>query len=270
MYAYSVTYLKRLILLFYKMHGAGNDFIMLTGSPDLTAKQIAGICHRRTGLGADGVIWLEKGSDSVDFVMHYFNSDGSRAAFCGNGARCSIYLAAKLQLFTGDSTRFMAGDGLHNGKILADNQVLVTITSPSGFRKLTAHDDLPAESYFVNTGVEHVVCYVENLQDLDVQTAGRKIRYSAQFPNGTNVNFIKRNPDSSLNIRTYERGVEAETLACGTGISAAAFTDMQISGGAQSRQIRTVAGYLLTAGWQDKEFVLTGPAEIVAKGELSI
>jgi len=253
---------------FYKMHGAGNDFVMLTGSPVLTEAEIQKICARRTGLGADGLIFIEKSQGENCFIMHYYNSDGSKADFCGNGARCALYLAWHLNWPDSDTIHFQGGDGSHVGKINPDRSVSVSITAPAGFEHIGSIENLPFDLYFVNTGVEHVVCYTDSLKDLDLETIGRKIRYSPKFPKGTNVNFISRTDHNTLAIRTYERGVEAETLACGTGISAASFTDISIYGGKLTRDIVTVAGFQLTAGFYDNTFLLTGPAEIVATGEL--
>lgn len=253
---------------FYKMHGAGNDFVMLTGKPVFSEWEIRKICERRTGIGADGLIFIEKSSDDNCFVMHYFNSDGSKADFCGNGARCALFLAWHLKWPDSETINFTGGDGTHTGNINPDGSVSVSITSPADFKHLGPIENLPYDLYFVNTGVEHVICYTDSLDSLDINTIGRKIRYSSHFPKGTNVNFIKKIDHQTLAIRTYERGVEAETLACGTGISAAAFTDISLFGDSRQRKIITVTGFHLTAGYQESKFILTGPAEIVVTGEL--
>lgn len=216
----------------YKYHGAGNDFVMcdnLDGQIKLSQEQITFICDRHMGIGADGLILLEK-NEGYDFKMNYYNSDGSSATMCGNGARCTVKFAHDMGVLpaSGFQYNFLAGDGPHVGHIVSNDDAdsLVSI-SMKDIDEYEAHKN---GTFSINTGTEHLVVFVKDLDTFDVVKEGRKLRYLPEFqPRGTNVNFVepevvKEGEDTSINlhIRTYEKGVEDETLACGTGITASA------------------------------------------------
>lgn len=221
------------MMTFYKYHGAGNDFLIADGRDidiDLSAGQIARLCERHTGIGADGVMVLERSSDA-DFRMRYYNSDGSGGMMCGNGGRCIVAFAADLGY---ESFVFEAPDGPHVAEL--ENTVEAFSSEPRIVR-LKMKDVQGAALYenktgamfpdvFLDTGTRHLVHFVEDVGECDVVGAGRSLRYDTRFaPQGVNVNFVRVNdflPDGNLDIdvRTYEKGVEDETLACGTGIVA--------------------------------------------------
>ena len=220
-------------MTFYKYHGAGNDFLIADGRDidiDLSAAQIAWLCERHTGIGADGVMVLERSSDA-DFRMRYYNSDGSGGMMCGNGGRCIVAFAADLGY---KSFVFEAPDGQHVAEL--ENTVASFSAEPRIVR-LKMKDVQGAALYenktdamfpdvFLDTGTRHLVHFVENVGECDVVGTGSRLRYDSRFaPQGVNVNFVRVNdflPDGNLDIdvRTYEKGVEDETLACGTGIVA--------------------------------------------------
>lgn len=221
------------MMTFYKYHGAGNDFLIADGRDidiDLSAGQIARLCERHTGIGADGVMVLERSSDA-DFRMRYYNSDGSGGMMCGNGGRCIVAFAADLGY---KSFVLEAPDGQHVAEL--ENSVEAFSSEPRIVR-LKMKDVQGAAFYenktgamfpdvFLDTGTRHLVHFVEDVGECDVVGAGRSLRYDTRFaPQGVNVNFVRVNdflPDGNLDVdvRTYEKGVEDETLACGTGIVA--------------------------------------------------
>jgi diaminopimelate epimerase len=200
---------------FYKYHGAGNDFILvdnrgLTFDAD-NISLIALICDRRFGIGADGLMLLQN-HPPYDFEMRYFNSDGREASMCGNGGRCIVAFAGSLGLI-GNTTRFLAVDGPHEALLETDNEVNLHMSDVQKIETI-------GRDFFLNTGSPHYVRFMEDLSTLDVCVEGRKIRYNDRFSQeGTNVNFVLQK-ENHLTVYTYERGVEDETLACGTGITA--------------------------------------------------
>jgi diaminopimelate epimerase len=208
-------------LPFFKYHGAGNDFILLDdrhANRLLTKENIAFLCDRHFGIGADGLILLQEVS-GFDFAMVYYNSDGNESTMCGNGGRCITAFARHLGITAKTEAYFCAIDGPHQSVVLAESGDTMLV-------KLKMVDvdsiDFQDDHAFLNTGSPHVVREVKMLADFDVRNEGRKIRNSSAFaPGGTNVNFIEFD-NKIINIRTYERGVEDETLACGTGVTAAA------------------------------------------------
>ena len=208
---------------FTKYQGAGNDFVLIDNRTNtfknITKKQIELICDRRFGIGADGLITLNK-NKNADFEMVYYNADGGVGSMCGNGARCITLFALKLGLIK-KKAAFLAYDGLHNAKIISVNK-----NKSAAEIKVSMMDVNQIENgqgfYFLNTGSPHYVCFVKDVNAIDVVAEGKKIRYNQRFKKeGTNVNFVAVK-NGKLLIRTYERGVENETLACGTGITAAA------------------------------------------------
>lgn len=216
---------------FYKYQGAGNDFLIADnrdGSISLTTEQIASLCDRRYGIGADGLMLLESPAAEdgpMDFRMTYYNSDGSGGMMCGNGGRCIVAFAADMGI---KDFRFIAADGYHVANLLADDGRTKTVRlqmkdvcSYEHYDRLEGVE-VPSEGYFLDTGTRHFVRIVDGLDGYDVVGEGRAIRYGAVqlLPVGANVNFIEPSEGGVLKVRTYEKGVEDETYACGTGIVA--------------------------------------------------
>jgi diaminopimelate epimerase len=204
-----------MIIEFYKYQGTGNDFIMIDDREkefDLTENDlIAALCERRMGIGADGLILLRE-HGTLDFEMIYFNADGKQSSMCGNGGRCIMAFAQMLEMIE-DETTFMAIDGEHKGRLMDDGIYL----QMQDVKKIKGVGD----GLVLNTGSPHYIEMVDDLDNLDVNKEGRKIRNSAPFKKeGINVNFVL--DANELQLRTYERGVEAETLSCGTGVVATA------------------------------------------------
>ncbi|MEO5581061.1 MAG: diaminopimelate epimerase [Saprospiraceae bacterium] len=228
---------------FYKYHGAGNDFIIIDNRSRVLdmikdTHTIAALCHRRFGIGADGLMLLEhnletdvktelphplfeSGADSnADFNMVYYNADGGLGSMCGNGGRCIVALAYRLGII-GSATTFNAADGKHDAKLVSPDYVELKINPVHNIDLFTDHAVL-------DTGSPHYIQVVEDILNYPVFDKGQSIRYSGEFPKGINVNYIEPNADD-LNIRTYERGVEDETWACGTGAVAAALAYIEMS-----------------------------------------
>jgi diaminopimelate epimerase len=267
------------MLRFTKMNGAGNDFILFdnrTEDIDLDRNQIARLCDRHRGIGADGILLLEKPTNRADFRMRYFNADGGEAEMCGNGARCFARFANKVG---GQKAKisFETPAGVISAEFKND-LVTLRMTDPTDLR---LNVDLPvvAENktvHFINSGVPHVVIPVAKVDDADVRREGAAIRRHKMFsPNGTNVNFIEKRGANKIAIRTYERGVEDETLACGTGIVASAliFAASENTNGPISVIAR--GGDELEVGFEKsgdrfRNVTLTGPAEFVFEGSIEI
>lgn len=213
--------IDKTVLKFYKYQGAGNDFVLINnmnGEISLNSKQIENICNRNFGIGADGLMMLEKDTNN-DFYMRYFNADSSEVAMCGNGGRC-IVLFAHHQGVIGKNTTFNSLDGIHSAQIINDNGIEghVKINLINVNEIVEYNNDI-----FMNTGVPHYIQFVDNVDHVDIQKEGSFIRYNEMFkPEGTNVNFVEISGIGAIKVRTYERGVEGETLACGTGATAAA------------------------------------------------
>ena len=204
-----------MIIEFYKYQGTGNDFIIIDDREkefDLTDNDlIAALCERRMGIGADGLILLRE-HDTLDFEMIYFNADGKESSMCGNGGRCIIAFAQMLEMI-GNETTFMAIDGEHKGRLMDDGIYL----QMQDVKKIEGVGD----GLVLNTGSPHYIEMVDELDYIDVNKQGSKIRNSVPFKkDGINVNFVL--DANELQVRTYERGVEAETLSCGTGVVATA------------------------------------------------
>jgi diaminopimelate epimerase len=213
---------------FYKMSGCGNDFIIIDNrSPVIEEKDLAafivGICRRKMSVGADGIILIEN-SDTVDFKWRFYNSDGSLAEMCGNGARC-VARFAYMNGITGPDMAFETLAGIVSASVSETGLVKIKMTDPVNLvpdRPLVLKSGKYAVGS-VNTGVPHVVMVVEDIQKTPVKEMGREIRFHPDFaPAGTNANFVSVQPDNIIAVRTYERGVEDETLACGTGCVASA------------------------------------------------
>ena len=252
---------------FDKYQGTGNDFILVDDRqgffPAAEASQIAYLCDRRFGIGADGLILL-RNSERYDFEMVYFNADGHEGSMCGNGGRCTVKYAAALGLISG-RTEFMAVDGVHHAELVPEGVSL-------GMSDVSVIQDL-GEAYFADTGSPHYVTFVDSLSDFDVVGEGRAIRYNDTYrAEGTNVNFIVEH-DHFLEIRTYERGVENETLSCGTGATAAALVWAEKKGLQVGRVPLLFPGGEVQVTWKKEggmytDIQLIGPAEQSFKGEV--
>ncbi len=257
---------------FYKFQANGNDFLLVDDREGLFSagrKERARFCHRHFGVGADGLILL-KSSDSSDFDMAYFNSDGRPAEMCGNGGR-SIAALAFMKGIAGKEMRFSASDGVHEAKIedgSADNRIFDVSLKMQDVKEVKAFDD----GWFLNTGVPHFVRFVSSVEDVDVRSMGREIRNDHRFaPNGTNVNFVGTAEDG-LFVRTYERGVEGETLSCGTGVTASALVAAFLKTGKPATNIYTRGGDFQVSSRENgdgfTDVWLRGPAEWVFQGEI--
>ncbi len=238
-------------LPFVKMSGAGNDFVVIdnrTLRHALTREQIARLCDRHFGIGADGLLAVEPSDQAgADFRMRYYNADGGEAEMCGNGARCFARYVHPLRREEAERVRFLTPAGLIVGEYVGD-EVRVNLTAPTEM-KLNQRADFgwgEIEYHFLNTGVPHVIVPVPDAGRADVVTQGRAIRRSPIFPRGTNVNFVQVLDPANLIVRTYERGVEDETLACGTGVVAAALLTHRVQGPALPLCVKVRGGDVLT------------------------
>jgi diaminopimelate epimerase len=267
-------------LPFVKMTGAGNDFVVIDNralNHSLTGEQIARLCDRRFGIGADGVLAVEPSDQpDVDFRMRYYNADGGEAEMCGNGARCFARFVQPLRRAEAQRVRFLTPAGVISGEYLGTD-VRVNLTAPTE-TKLNQRADFgwgEIEYHFMNTGVPHVVVYVPDAEKAEVVTRGRAIRRSPVFPRGTNVNFVEVADAQNLIVRTYERGVEDETLACGTGVTAAALLTNRVRGLALPLRLKVRGGDILSVdgladGESFRDVTLTGPATEVFSGVIKI
>jgi diaminopimelate epimerase len=267
------------MLRFTKMNGAGNDFVMIDNrgrDVRLQSEQIVRICDRHRGVGADGILLLEPGTNGADFRMRYYNRDGGEAEMCGNGARCFARFANKVA-GSPEKISFQTQAGVI-GAELHGELVTLQMSEPTDLRlsiKLTA-DGGKELVHFVNTGVPHVVVPVSNLEGVDVRHRGQAIRRHEMFsPKGANANFIEKRGEKEIAVRTYERGVEDETLACGTGVVASAliFAATEKINGPISVIVRS--GSELSVGFkregdQFRDVTLTGPAEFVFEGSIEL
>lgn len=246
-------------IAFRKYQATGNDFVMIDNRNGNFYPQkvvVARLCDRRFGIGADGLILLEYHESRV-LVMRYFNSDGGEATFCGNGGRSFAAFAAALGI-TDNPLVFMASDGLHTAAVMESKH-------PAYFVELTMKDVEVLNPVLIDTGSPHHVVTVEKVSDVNVETEGKQLRHDPRFdPDGCNVNFSEVAGDQ-IRIRTYERGVEQETLSCGTGATATAiYHSLDQPDGPHSRDILTLGGTLrisfLKAGNHFTEIRLSGPA----------
>lgn len=256
-------------LHFYKYQGAGNDFILLDNrgkNIKLTNQQVALLCNRHLGIGADGLMLLEEEAE-YDFRMVYYNADGNESSMCGNGGRCITAFAHKLGLI-GTETDFTAIDGVHNAVINTNGTISLHMQD--------VHEFSEFENYSIlNTGSPHYVLWVDDVQEIDVFNKGREIRNQSAFqPKGINVNFVQK-LNNGIWVRTYERGVEDETLSCGTGVTAAAIAATHKETGTFHTDIQTPGGILNVSFTKDSpgtaiNVILTGPAVCVFEGDIAI
>jgi diaminopimelate epimerase len=260
-------------LNFYKYQGTGNDFLMIDGRSvpvNLSKQNIAFLCDRRFGVGADGLIILNNRA-GYDFEMVYFNSDGGISSMCGNGGRCIVAFARQLGIVK-DKARFLAADGDHEANVISASPLIVKLKMADVHLVEEISDAL-----FLNTGSPHYVRIVKDCASINVVEEGKKVRYSERFrQEGTNVNFVEAVEDGFF-VRTYERGVEDETLSCGTGVtaSALALAFKGISGQvAGICNIRTPGGQLVVhykfTGKGFSDVWLEGPAMLVFEGVVRI
>ena len=253
---------------FQKYEATGNDFVIIDnreGEYSFSIAQIKKICDRKFGVGADGMMLIEKHL-TLDFNLIYYNADGS-PSLCGNGSRAAVKMASSLGMINGHAA-FNAYDGFHDADLLSDNGVRLKMHDVNEVKK-------SSDGVFINTGSPHFIKAVEQTKEFPVVDEGRKIRYSDAFkPAGTNANFIELLPDNSIFVRTYERGVENETLSCGTGVTAAALAS-SLQGYHSPVRIQTLGGELSVEfkSSQDGSFTdvyLIGPAKKVFEGILEL
>jgi diaminopimelate epimerase len=267
------------MLRFTKMNGAGNDFVLIdnrAGEVKLTARQITRICDRHRGVGADGVLLVEPATNGADFRMRYYNSDGGEAEMCGNGARCfARFVERKTSI--GDHISFETPAGIIGAQLLGE-LVRLNMSDPRDERfdiEISA-GNRTWRAHLINTGVPHVVVPVAEIERLDVNGEGSAIRRHPMFaPAGANANFFEKRGAREIAVRTYERGVERETLACGTGVVASAlvFAATQNINGPITVLVRggnTLSVDFRRAGNHFREVTLTGPAEFVFEGTIEI
>lgn len=260
---------------FFKYQATGNDFVIIDNRKNqysFTNQQIEKICDRRFGVGADGLMLIEK-HPLLDFNLVYYNSDGSQS-LCGNGSRAAVLMAATLGLLK-SITSFNAYDGKHDAQLLANGDVRLKMNDVNIVQK-------KGVDYFIHTGSPHHIRLVENLNHYPVVAEGRKIRYSDEYaPEGTNANFIELLNNNTISLRTYERGVEDETFSCGTGATAAALAAyfhgykspvfVNVKGGTLSVEFKvSPSGPNGSQSANFQDVFLIGPAKMVFEGDLEL
>jgi diaminopimelate epimerase len=262
-----------MLVHFSKYQGTGNDFVMVDGrSQDVSSfdtRLIQRLCDRRFGVGGDGLIILEE-SAKYDFIMRYFNADGTVGTMCGNGGRCIAAFAQQLGIIKGRTT-FEGIDGAHSASMLSSGDIRLKLVDVSEIERLE-------DGYLLHTGSPHFVKLVNHLEEVDVEREGREIGHQGRFgEGGANVNFMEADSASGkIAVRTFERGVEAETWSCGTGVTAAAISAVvHFKADTLSYQIKTRGGTLqVDFETQDQkhftQIYLTGPASHVYDGTLEI
>lgn len=252
---------------FHKYQGTGNDFIIIDdrsrGFDRNNFKLVNRLCNRRFGIGADGLILL-RNHNEYDFEMVYFNADGHEGTMCGNGGRCIVQFAHDIGVIQ-DATTFYAVDGTHEATIDNTGMVHLKMNDVSSVEENN-------DNFFMDTGSPHFISFVESLKDFDVFHEGSKIRYSGRFEQeGTNVNFVEKQSDNTLYVRTYERGVEDETYSCGTGVTACALAasfhhyKSPVNIKSQGGNLKVAFSY---SGDHFHDIYLIGPATAVFKGSI--
>lgn len=253
-------------IVFYKYQGTGNDFVIIDNRdnifPKKDTKLVSSLCDRKFGIGADGLILLENDEIS-DFKMVYYNSDGNPSSMCGNGGRCLVAFAKHLGIID-KKTNFNAVDGLHHATI---EKKIVSLQMVD-----VVEIKVKRNSLFLNTGSPHHVQLVENLKEFNVKKEGAKLRYGIYGKEGSNINFVEQLSETVFAVRTYERGVEDETLSCGTGVTAVAIA-MHNQGKTQENKVSidALGGKLqveFSSNGNYTDVFLIGPAEMVFKGEI--
>ncbi|MCB9189418.1 MAG: diaminopimelate epimerase [Flavobacteriales bacterium] len=259
-------------LEFYKYHGAGNDFVIFDNRDkifpeDNRIERIQNICKRHFGVGSDGLILIES-DPNYDFYMEFYNPDGSQS-FCGNGSRCAVMFAYHMGIVA-ENCSFNSIHGINHAVVVDKENISLRMFDVDGIEKGLDH-------YYLDTGSPHYNIYVQDVSQVDLIPFARSIRYNDRFKEiGTNVNLIQRVGERSIKVRTYERGVEDETLSCGTGVTACAITELVSSGFSSGKvNIETLGGQLSV---EVKSIVdqnvsgvtLIGPAVFVFKGEVNV
>ena len=255
---------------FFKYQGAGNDFVIVDNRKEIFPKDdfnlIQRLCDRRFGIGADGFMLLENATD-VDFKMAYFNADGRPGSMCGNGGRCIVAFAKTLNLFD-TSTSFIALGKKYEATMTGEQVHLNMID--------VDHIEMHKNHVFLDTGSPHHVTFIENLTAFNVVEQGRQIRHGAPyFEKGTNVNFVEKLNENTFRVRTYERGVEDETLSCGTGVTAVALASFHLEKTKEKKVYIETRGGKLNIEFEEgqkgyKNIILSGPATFVFKGTINI
>ncbi len=253
---------------FHKYQATGNDFVLVDnrqGNMSFTKEQIEKICDRKFGIGADGLMLIEN-HPSLNFNLEYYNSDGSQS-LCGNGSRAAVHFASQLGLVDGN-INFQAYDGPHHAELLSNGIIRLKMSNVKEVKRL-------GEDFFIHTGSPHFIRFVNDLDNYPVYEEGKKIRDSEGFkPGGTNVNFVEALPNNTIAVRTYERGVEDETLSCGTGVTAAALAVSYLQY-LSPVSIKTLGGdlsveYKSSQPGTFEEIFLIGPAKMVYQGAIEI
>lgn len=269
-------------LPFTKMSGAGNDFVVVdnrVGEAPLSLEQIAGLCDRHFGVGGDGLLAVEPPQGEADFRMRYYNADGGEAEMCGNGARCfARFVRPFVNAADGnEAISFETPAGVIRAQFFGD-EVEVNLTEPEDLR-LNLEVALaagPGTVHHLNTGVPHAIQFVDDLETMDIRARGKELRSHEAFaPAGVNANFLQKVADDLYAIRTYERGVEDETLACGTGVTAAAIIAHLVDGATLPVKLRVRGGDVLAVnfvrdGDTFRDVTLRGPAEVSFTGEIDL
>jgi diaminopimelate epimerase len=254
---------------FFKYQGTGNDFILIdnrTQNIHLNKEKIAFLCNRKFGIGADGLMLLNT-IEGYHFKMVYFNADGNESTMCGNGGRCITAFAKQIGIIK-DEAFFTAIDGEHNARFISNTEIALHMNNVSEIHNWDTHSIL-------NTGSPHFVVWANEVSALDVYQEGKKIRTRDEYmPDGINVNFAQKN-GSSLFVRTFERGVEDETLSCGTGVTACAIAASGNQLGHFETSIQTLGGALKVSFTKNTphsaiDIVLTGPATFVFEGDIEV
>ncbi|GAB6036872.1 diaminopimelate epimerase [Fundidesulfovibrio butyratiphilus] len=261
---------------FFKMQGCGNDFVIIDNRVQRVPVSVMDewarrVCRKSFGVGADGMIFLDAAPEGsgYDYIWHFYNADGSRAEMCGNGSRCAARLANLLGMAGPEHVLGTDAGGI-GAKVLPNGQVRVRLTKPQGLRTAIALDvdGQSLTAHFVNTGVPHTVVFFDDVSSVDVKALGRAIRFHPEFaPAGTNANFVGVTGSGSLNLRTYERGVEDETYACGTGACASAAVANALGLTGPEVEVTTSGGEVLGVSLQDGDIYLRGGAEVTFSGD---
>jgi diaminopimelate epimerase len=256
---------------FHKYQGTGNDFVILdnrTGAYDsLSGKQVLHLCDRKFGIGADGLLLMNTAA-GYDFGMTYYNADGKPGSMCGNGGRCLVKFAFHMGVHK-YTYRFTASDGIHEAEIDNHNIIRLKMNDVSGVEEHHHH-------FILNTGSPHFVKFVSDIENVDVVETGRDIRNNKPYAaEGINVNFVEQIGPDSIFVRTYERGVEDETLSCGTGVTAAALIAAHNPRGFNRVEVKTPGGFLSVEFTKISEtdfenIWLCGPAEMVFEGKINM
>ncbi len=268
-----------MVLEFAKMNGAGNDFVLIDNRSRtirLSREQITRLCDRHRGIGADGLMLLIPSSGKADWAWEFYNSDGSTGEMCGNGARCFARFAQR-KAGAGERVTFETEAGVIAAR-LDGARVTVNLTPPEGLRlnEEVALPGGPVAVHSLNTGVPHAILFVPDADKAMVEQLGPQIRRHAHFaPKGTNVDFVQVLAPGQIRVRTFERGVEGETLACGTGVAASALVASRVHGFGAPVKVRVQSGDELEVGFVERnagfaDVTLAGPAEYVFEGRIEL